>query len=77
LTIAEIARNALDFLLSIFGTLAIIMLVVGGTMYLSSAGDEGRIDTAKNIVKWAIVGIGVAFAALVIVDQVASLLIAA
>lgn len=77
LTIAEIARNALDFLLSIFGTLAIIMLVVGGTMYLSSAGDEGRIDTAKNIVKWAIVGIGVAFAALVIVDQIASLLIAA
>ncbi len=75
LTISQIASNALDFLLSIFGVLAIIMLVVGGIAYLSSAGDEDRIDTAKKIVKWAIIGIVVAFSAMVIVDQIASLLL--
>ena len=70
-TLSQIARNVLDFLLSIVGVLAIIMLVVGGIMYLTAAGDEDRIDTGKSIVKWSIIGIAVALAALVIVTQIA------
>jgi hypothetical protein len=77
LTISQIVTNALNFLLSIFGIIAVIMLVVGGMMYLSSAGDEDRIDTAKKTIKWAIIGIVVAFSAVVIVDQIASLLLGA
>ncbi|KKP70493.1 MAG: hypothetical protein UR69_C0004G0008 [Candidatus Moranbacteria bacterium GW2011_GWE2_35_2-] len=70
LTLAQIATNALDFLLAIVGVLGIIMLVIGGSMYLTSAGDEKKIDTAKSITKWAIIGIAVALAALVIVRQI-------
>lgn len=77
LTISQIVTNALNFILSIFGILAVIMLVVGGMMYLSSAGDEDRIDTAKKTIKWAIVGIVVSFSAVVIVQQIADLLLAA
>ena len=72
-TLSEIARNVLDFLLSIVGILAIIMLVVGGIMYLTAAGNEDQIDTGKKIVKWSIVGIAVALASLVIVSQIAAL----
>ncbi len=71
LTLAQIATNLLNFLLALVGVLGIIMLVIGGTMYLSSAGDEKKIDTAKSITKWAIIGIAVALAALVIVRQIA------
>ena len=74
-TLSQIAREVLDFFLSIIGILSVIMLVVGGSAYLTSAGDEGRAETAKNIVKWAIVGIAVAFASLAIVTQVATLLV--
>lgn len=74
-TLSQIARKVLDFFLSIIGILSVIMLVVGGSTYLTSAGDEGRAETAKNIVKWAIVGIAVAFASLAIVTQVATLLV--
>jgi cytochrome bd-type quinol oxidase subunit 2 len=74
-TLSQIARKVLDFFLSIIGILSVIMLVVGGSTYLTSAGDEGRAETAKNIVKWAIVGIAVAFASLAIVEQVATLLV--
>jgi cytochrome bd-type quinol oxidase subunit 2 len=74
-TLSQIARKVLDFFLSIIGILSVIMLVVGGSAYLTSAGDEGRAETAKNIVKWAIVGIAVAFASLAIVTQVATLLV--
>lgn len=72
LTLAEILMNVLNFLLSVVGVLAIIMLVVGGAMYVTAAGDEGKIDTAKKIVKWAIIGIAVSLSALVIVTQVAN-----
>ncbi len=71
-TLSQIARNVLDFLLSIVGVLAIIMLVIGGIMYLTAAGDEDRIDTGKKIVTYSIIGIAVALASLVIVSQLAA-----
>ncbi len=70
-TLTEIATSVLDFLLSIIGVIGIIMLVIGGIMYMTAAGDENRIDTGKKIVTYAIVGIFVALASLVIVTQIA------
>lgn len=70
-TLAAIAFNTLNFLLSIVGILALIMLVVGGIMYLTSAGDEEKITKGKNIFKWSVIGIIIAMASLVIVSQVA------
>lgn len=70
-TLLDILLRTLNFLLSIFGTLAIIMLVIGGLMYLVAGGDEKRIDTGKKIVKFAVIGIVVCFSALIIVKQIA------
>lgn len=72
LTLSEIAMNVLDFLLAIVGVLAIIMLVIGGMMYLTAAGSEDQIDTGKKIIKFSIIGIAVSLAALVIVSQIAA-----
>ncbi len=74
LTISQIALNVLNFLLGIVGTISIIMLVVAGIMYLTSAGSESQIETAKAMTKWSIVGIIIALAAIIIVRQVAGLL---
>jgi hypothetical protein len=68
----EIATNILNFLLSITGVIAIIMLVVGGIMYLTSAGDEERIATGKKIIQFSLIGIAIALGALVIVGQLAN-----
>lgn len=70
--IVQIALNVLNFLLSITGVLGIIMLVAAGIAYLTAAGNEGQIETAKKMTKWAIIGIAVALGALVIVKQVAN-----
>lgn len=72
LTVIAIARNILNFLLSIVGVVAIIMLIVGAFMYLTAAGDEDRIDTGKKIAKYSVIGIAIALAALVLVRQVGS-----
>ncbi|MFC1623217.1 hypothetical protein ACFL2R_01935 [Patescibacteria group bacterium] len=71
LSISEILLNLLNFLLGIVGVLGIIMLVSSGIMYLFSAGDQTRIDMAKNMTKWSIIGIVVALASMVIVRQIA------
>lgn len=72
LTLSQIASKVLAFLLSIVGVLGIIMLVIGGLVYLTAAGDENRIDTGKKIVLYSIIGITVAMAALVLVTQIAT-----
>lgn len=72
LTLMQIAANVLNFLLTIIGILAIIMLVIGGMMYLLAAGDEDRIDQGKKIVKYSVIGIFIALASMVIVRQLAA-----
>lgn len=74
LTIKEIAVNVLNFLLSIFGILATIALVIGGVMYLTAYGDEKKIDDGKKIFRYAIIGIVVSLSALIIVRQIGNIL---
>jgi hypothetical protein len=74
LSLTQIALNFLNFLLSIVGILALIMLIIGGITFLTSAGDEDRYKTGKKIVTYAVIGIAVSLAALVIVKQIANLL---
>ncbi|MCW1888539.1 MAG: pilin [Candidatus Moranbacteria bacterium] len=76
LSLTEIATNVLNFLLGIIGILAIIMFLVGAVMYLTSAGDDKKAGTAKDIVKYAIIGMIVTFSALVIVRQIADFFVA-
>lgn len=73
-TFYEIGVRVLNLLLSIVGIIAIISLVIGGGMYLTAYGDEKRIDTGKKIVTYSIIGIIVALSAVVIVEQVNSLI---
>jgi len=70
-TLAQIATSTLNFLLSVVGVIGIIMLVVGGLMYLTSAGDEDRIETGKKMVKYSIIGVLLSLASLVLVTQIA------
>lgn len=68
----DILTNTLNFLLAIIGVLSMIMLVVGGIMYLLSGGDEKRIDTGKKIVVFSLIGLTVALASLILVRQIAN-----
>ena len=72
--LSGVALNALDFLLSVFGIIAIISLIVAGIIYLTAGGSEKRIETAKKITLYSIIGIAVALAAMVIVRQIAGII---
>lgn len=69
-TLSSVAMKVLNFLLSITGILAIIMMVIGGLMYLTAGGDEGKVEVGKKIVLYAIIGVIVSLGSLVIVTQI-------
>lgn len=71
LTLTQIATKILNFLLSIIGTLALIMLIISGIMYLTSAGNDTRMKQAKSIFIASLIGIAIAMASLVLVTAVA------
>lgn len=43
--------------LTIIGVVALAVLIWGGVLYIISIGDDGRINTAKKIIIYAIVGL--------------------
>ena len=56
----------------IMGALSVIMIMVGGFMYITANGDANKIATAKNTVIYAVVGLIVIFMARTIVAFILS-----
>jgi hypothetical protein len=69
-----IITNALNWLLAIFGLLAIIAFIISGVQYILSTGSEQMIDTAKRNMTWSIVGVIVALSGLIIIYAIDKLL---
>jgi len=71
--LSDIILSTIKVAASLVGSLSVLMLVIGGIMYITSAGDTTRADSAKNIIKYAIIGLIIAITALIIVTQVVNL----
>src|SRR3989344_3355732 len=65
--IEDLLMRVMNWLLGIFGFLAIIAFVISGFQYLVSAGDEGMAETAKRNMQYAAIGILVALSGWVII----------
>ena len=69
----QLLVNVLKLLLSIVGFLAIISMVVGGIWMLTAVGDEDRYELGKKTAGYSILGLVIALSALIIANQVTSL----
>ena len=65
--VITIVINVMQWILGIFGFIALIAFAVSGIQYLISAGNETAIETAKRNMKWSIIGVVVGLGGLVIV----------
>ncbi|MDP4038446.1 MAG: hypothetical protein Q8P54_00545 [bacterium] len=63
-------KTITNTLLLIVGIAAVIMLIIGGLRYIFSGGDKEAIDSAKNTILYAVIGIVVALLAFAIVNFV-------
>lgn len=63
-------RTIVNILLFVAGTLAVIMIIVGGIRYVASAGDSSRVKAAKDTIMYSVVGLAIAIIAYAIVNFV-------
>lgn len=66
--LSDQVRNITNALMFILGAIAVIVIVIGGIMYVVSAGDPGKAKTAKDTILYAVVGLIVALMAGAIVN---------
>lgn len=68
--IGNIIQTVINILLFVVGAISVVMIIVGGIRYATSAGSADAVKAAKNTVLYAIVGLVVAFLAFAIVNWV-------
>lgn len=64
----NMAKAIINILLYLLGIIAVIMIIVGGIRYTTSAGDASRIKAAKDTITYSVVGLIVALLAFAIVN---------
>ncbi|MCK4891257.1 MAG: hypothetical protein KAS78_01180 [Candidatus Pacebacteria bacterium] len=70
---ATLVANFLKWILSVAGALTLLMLVTGGVLYITSSGNEQKVEIAKKIVTWTILGlilILASYAIIVVLDTI-------
>ncbi|MFA5777570.1 MAG: hypothetical protein WC906_03970 [Parcubacteria group bacterium] len=73
-SIMGIVTNLMNWLLIIIGIVGVIGFAIAGILYLTAAGDEDRIKTAKSAMIYSIIGVIVAILGVVILKAAASFL---
>lgn len=68
--VKTVIRPLVNTLLYILGAVAVVVIILGGLLYSTSAGDASRVTTAKNTILYAVVGLIVALLAYAIVNYV-------
>lgn len=74
--IPEFVSTLIYWVLGLIGVILVILIVYGGYMYATSTGNETKVETAKNILTYAISGAVVVVAAFLITDYVISAIFA-
>lgn len=66
--------NVVAFLTLTVAALALVFLLVGGIMYVTSAGDKMKVDQAKNVLTAAVTGFVIALTAYIIMKVVCNII---
>lgn len=65
-----IVTNIMRWVLGIFGVIGVIGFVISGFLYLTSAGQEAQIESAKKAMTYSIIGVIVGISGVVILQAV-------
>jgi hypothetical protein len=66
-TVDSVIAAAINLISLVVGVIAVIMIIIGGLKYIMSSGDSNNINSAKNTILYAIIGlVVVAFAQIIV-----------
>lgn len=69
-SVEGVVRTVINLLSYAVGVVSVIMIIIGGFKYIMAAGDSNQIQSAKNTILFAIVGLVIVAIAQVIVQFV-------
>ena len=69
-SVNEVIATGLNVFSAIIGIIAVVMIMIAGVKYMTSQGEPGKINEAKNALLYAVVGIVVVAMAQIIVQFV-------
>lgn len=73
ITIAQIIGAAITLILVVAAIVFFFMLVIGGIKWITSGGDKGQTESARNQITAALIGLVIIFAAWAIVQLLQAL----
>lgn len=71
--VGQLLNNAASILLGFVGALAVIMIIVGGIQYITSAGSSDGQARAKKTITYAVGGLVLAISTLAIINLINTL----
>ena len=74
MTFGTILKTVMNWALGLLGFLAVLAFIIAGIMYITAAGDEDRIASAKKTMTYAIIGLVVALIGYIVVVLISNLI---
>lgn len=68
--VTNTVRNGINAAIYVLAIICVLMVILAGFLYTASTGDASRIQTAKNTLMYAIIGLVVAILSFAIVNFV-------
>ena len=68
----SVVNTIINVIIGVIGFVAVIVIILGGVSYTTSAGDPGKVKKAKDTIMYGIVGLVIALLAFAIVNFVLS-----
>jgi hypothetical protein len=69
----QLVQNILKWMLGMAGSVALLMLIYGGVIYITSTGDQTKAQQGKKIVTWTIAGLFVilmSYSFILVLDEI-------
>lgn len=61
-------KNVLNWVFGIIGIVAVIMIILGGFVMMTSSGDPGKVKKGKDTILYGVIGLVIALLAFAIVN---------
>ncbi len=69
-SLPELINNVIKGLLGVVGAISLLMIVIGGILWMTSGGNSDRIKRGKDTLVWAVIGLVVVFLSYAIINFV-------
>lgn len=66
----ELINNIISGILGVVGAVALVMMVIGGITWMTSAGNADRVRRGRDTLLWAILGLVIIFLSYAIINFV-------